>query len=103
MICLSQQKTIHEHKLMLEENNPRDFMDVYLQQMEAEKADDNSTFTGSCIIPSTWVHMLWYVSLSGVGLFLGSYKLRIWTRSSFFLYGTPKLITVFTMCQWALS
>ncbi|GFG40194.1 hypothetical protein Cfor_09782 [Coptotermes formosanus] len=43
-------KTIHEHKLMLEENNPRDFMDVYLQQMEAEKADDNSTFTEEGLI-----------------------------------------------------
>lgn len=38
-------KTIHEHKLMLEENNPRDFMDVFLQQMEAEYADENSIFT----------------------------------------------------------
>jgi hypothetical protein len=31
---------------MLEENNPRDFMDVFLRQMEAENAGDNSTFTG---------------------------------------------------------
>jgi hypothetical protein len=45
---------------MLEENNPRDFMDVFLQQMEAEYADENSTFTGSCIIPNTGVHTLWH-------------------------------------------
>jgi hypothetical protein len=31
---------------MLEENNPRDFMDVFLRQMEAENAGENSTFTG---------------------------------------------------------
>jgi hypothetical protein len=31
---------------MLEENNPRDFMDVFLLQMEAEKSGNNSTFTG---------------------------------------------------------
>lgn len=43
-------KTIHEHKLMLEENNPRDFMDVFLQQMEAEYADENSTFTEEGLI-----------------------------------------------------
>jgi hypothetical protein len=33
---------------MLEENNPRDFMDVFLCQMEAENADENPTFTGTC-------------------------------------------------------
>jgi len=48
VLCLLQQKTIHEHKLMLEENNPRDFMDVFLCQMEAENADENPTFTGTC-------------------------------------------------------
>jgi hypothetical protein len=31
---------------MLEENNPRDFMDVFLLQMEAENSVENSTFTG---------------------------------------------------------
>jgi hypothetical protein len=44
---------------MLEENNPRDFMDVFLQQMEAEYADENSIFTGSYIISITWAHTLW--------------------------------------------
>lgn len=43
-------KTIHEHKLMLEENNPRDFMDVFLRQMEAENAGENSTFTEEGLI-----------------------------------------------------
>jgi len=83
MVCLLQQKTIHEHKLMLEENNPRDFMDVYLQQMEAEYADENSIFTGSYIISITWVRTLWHnVSPQDLGLFSGSYKPRIWARSS---------------------
>jgi hypothetical protein len=45
---------------MLEENNPRDFMDVFLQQMEVENADENSIFTGSYIISITWAHTLWY-------------------------------------------
>jgi hypothetical protein len=45
---------------MLEENNPRDFMDVFLQQMVAENADENSIFTGSCIISITWARALWH-------------------------------------------
>jgi len=35
---------------MLEKNNPRDFLDVFLQQMEAEYADENSIFTGSYML-----------------------------------------------------
>jgi hypothetical protein len=45
---------------MLEENNPRDFMDVFLQQMEAEYADENSIFTGSYIISITLVCTQWH-------------------------------------------
>lgn len=52
--CLLQQKTIHEHKMMLEENNPTDFIDVFLRQMEDENSDENSDenciFTGIYII-----------------------------------------------------
>ena len=71
MVCLLQQKTIHEHKLMLEANNPRDFMDVFLQQMEAEYADENSIFTGSYIISITWVCTLWHnCSTSGARVIL---------------------------------
>jgi hypothetical protein len=46
MFCLLQQKTIHEHKLTLQENDPWDFIDIYLLQIEATNADENSTFTG---------------------------------------------------------
>jgi len=71
MVCLLQQKTIHEHKLMLEENNPRDFMDVFLQQMEVENADENSIFTGSYIISITWAYTLWHnCSTSGARVIL---------------------------------
>jgi len=71
MVFLLQQKTIHEHKLMLEENNPRDFMDVFLQQMEAENADENSIFTGSYIISITWARTLWHnCSTSGARVIL---------------------------------
>jgi hypothetical protein len=45
---------------MLEENNPRDFMDVFLQQMEVENADENSIFTGSYIISIALACTLWH-------------------------------------------
>jgi hypothetical protein len=45
---------------MLEENNPRDFMDVFLQKMETENEDENSIFTGSYMNSVTWVCTLWH-------------------------------------------
>jgi hypothetical protein len=56
---------------MLEENNPKDFMDVFLQQMEAESTVDNSAFTGNFIISTIWVHEVWlkyFTFCSGVTL-----------------------------------
>jgi hypothetical protein len=32
---------------MLQENDPKDFIDIYLLQIEAKNADENFTFTGT--------------------------------------------------------
>jgi hypothetical protein len=44
---MPQQKKIHEHKLTLQENDSRDFIDRFLLQIEAKNADENPTFTGT--------------------------------------------------------
>jgi hypothetical protein len=82
MVCLLQQKTIHEHKLMLEENNPRDFMDVFLLQMEAKNVDENSIFTGSYKSRLLgYIHYGITVPPQGLGLFSGSYEPCFWAGS----------------------
>jgi hypothetical protein len=81
---------------VLEENNPRDLMDVFLQQMEAENADENSIFTGSYIIFITWAHTLWHnCSTSGAASHVSGQEVPhiVWN---------PKLTAVFTMGQWVL-
>jgi Cytochrome P450 len=54
------QKTINEHKSTYQEDNMRDFVDVFLSEMKAQENDENSTFNGlksrfysiyPCILP----------------------------------------------------
>jgi hypothetical protein len=40
------QQIIKEHQETYDENNPRDFVDVYLKKMNFEKSNPNTTFDG---------------------------------------------------------
>jgi hypothetical protein len=41
------QQIIKEHQETYDENNPRDFVDVYLKKMNSERGNPNTTFDGS--------------------------------------------------------
>lgn len=43
-------KSIREHKRTIDENNPRDFMDVYLRETEVQSNKPDSTFTEEGLI-----------------------------------------------------
>lgn len=40
------QHSINEHKNSFQEDNMRDFVDVFLSEMKAQESNENSTFTG---------------------------------------------------------
>ena len=44
--CLSFQEAIREHMRTLDENEPRDFIDVYVKEMKKNDGINNATYTG---------------------------------------------------------
>jgi hypothetical protein len=47
---------------MLQENDPRDFIDIFLLEIEAKNADENCTFTGTYFSVLNCIH---YYALYG--------------------------------------